>query len=245
MASATRLLLIDPDSMTTLVSGLTSWIRPMALSPLAWGEAHIEQARVRLVLAGSLHRFVGVKGRRHDRVPPVSQGHAQRVEQQPVVVTEQQPHEAISPVRTVGSAIRAAIPLSAPGLSSNAPPQAATRARVMVNPSELLLGTFPSPGPSSMILMVISSSVPVTSTVTCPPGPAARTALSSTQVMARPSATGVTTVDALSLPKKAIRQVAVGSARCTQRYDSSATSTRTGGSSAAPPMTASTMSDSH
>ena len=116
------------------------------VEPVGVGEVHIEQARVRLVLTGSLHRLVGIEGRRHDRVPVVGQSHAQRVEQQPVVVTDEQPHDAIALELMAGSTIRATMPPVVPGLSSNAPPQAETRARVMVSPSELLVGTSPARG---------------------------------------------------------------------------------------------------
>jgi len=100
-------------------------------------------------------------------------------------VGRQQSHQGTAGYLTVGSTIFATTPLARPGVSSNPPPQAETRARVMVSPSPLLVGTCPRPGPSSMTPMVISLFVPLTSTVTCPSVPAALMALSSTQLTAR------------------------------------------------------------
>src|SRR5674476_1138487 len=208
------------------------------------GKGEVEQAGVRLVLAGSCHRLVGIESRRHDHVPELGERHAQRVDQRLVVVADEQPHERIA-LDMAGSTIRATTPPAGPGLSSKAPPQAHTRARVMVSPSELLVGTFPSPGPSSMTWMVTSLSMLLTSTLTCPPGPAARTALSSTQLTARLRATGGTTATARPTPMHSIAHSAAGRARKTQRAARSTTSVFTARSSAAAPMTFSTMSDNH
>ena len=86
------------------------------------GKLYIEQARIRLVDPGSLHRLVRIKGGGHDRVPTVGQSHTQRVEQQPVVVTDQQPHDATALELIAGSTICATMPPPTPGFSSNAPP---------------------------------------------------------------------------------------------------------------------------
>src|SRR5450631_4629415 len=208
------------------------------------GEVHVEQAGVWLVLAASRHRLVGIKRRRHHRLPELGERHAQRVDQRLVVVADKQPHDALAQ-GMAGSTIRAITPPAGPGLRSNAPPHVDTSARVMVSPSELLVGTFPSPGPSSMTWMVTSLSVLLTSTVTCPPGPAARTALSSTQLTARLSATGATTAMARSMPIHAISHRAMGWARKTQRVARLTTSTLVAWSLTAPPMTFSTMLDNH
>src|ERR1019366_4004175 len=104
--------------------------------PVAARKVHVEQAHIRLVLAGGFHRLVWIQGRRDDRVPFVAQSHTQRVEQQHVVVTDQQPHEANALDLGAGSTIRATMPPTVPGLSSNSPPKAKTSARVMGSPSE-------------------------------------------------------------------------------------------------------------
>jgi hypothetical protein len=64
------------------------------VEPIGTREIHVEQARIGLMLSGSRDRLVRIQGCCHHREPVLRQGDAQRVEQQSVVVTDQQPHDA-------------------------------------------------------------------------------------------------------------------------------------------------------
>ena len=107
------------------------------VEPVTTGKVHVEHAHIRLVLAGGFDRLIWIQGSSHDPLPFVRQSHTQRFKEQPVVVTDQQPHQSTRLDLDTGSTISATMPPTVPGLSSKPPPQAQTRARVMGSPSEL------------------------------------------------------------------------------------------------------------
>src|ERR1035437_8364889 len=84
-------------------------------------EAHVEQACVRLVGTGSPHRLIRIKGRGHHREAVLHQSHAQRVEQQPVGVADQHPHDSTARQFMAGSTMRVGLTVWTSSFDANPP----------------------------------------------------------------------------------------------------------------------------
>ena len=84
-------------------------------------EAHVEQAYVRLVDTGSLHRLIRIEGRGHHREAVLHQSHAQRVEQQPVGVADQHPHNSTARQFMAGSTMRIGLTVWTSSFDANPP----------------------------------------------------------------------------------------------------------------------------
>src|ERR1035437_7880594 len=84
-------------------------------------EAHVEQACVRLVGTGSPHRLIRIKGRGHHREAVLHQSHAQRVEQQPVGVADQPPHDSTARQFMAGSTMRVGLTVWTSSFAPNPP----------------------------------------------------------------------------------------------------------------------------
>src|SRR6478672_10471922 len=220
---------------------------PDHAEPARVGERDVEQARIRLVHADGVDRLAGTHGRGHDLVPLVLQRHREGVDQQPVVVADDQPHDATALAPRPGRTMRASAPGAPPGrgVKVNSPPLAETRAAVMVRPIDVCAGTLPRPGPSSSTTTWTWPPSSRTSTVTEPWGPAALIALSRMQPTARPRATGGTKVSTPLRPVTESEQSAVGSARSTQPRTTCSTSTTSGRSTGASTSTSSIIVASH